>query len=150
MIGDVVRMTEPKDRLRAAIADYDGPVDAWTKNQRALKEGRVGMDLMVSNCNGNRPISRNAAATYAKVFGHTAGWYLYGDTSPPKAEARNVAADTEAQLRAALLAFGVDRKSLPRAIAIIRAGFVKDEESPKQTRRDDQSGPANPRHAKVP
>jgi len=143
-------MTEPKDRLRAAIADYDGPVDAWTKNQRALKEGGVGKDLMISNCNGNRPISKRAAATYAKVFGHTAGWYLY-DEGPHKPEPKRTAqADTEAQLRAALLAFGVDRKSLSRAVAAIRAGFVRAEGKPRQTPRDDQSAPASRHHEEEP
>jgi hypothetical protein len=38
----------------------------------------VGKDLLISNANGNRDISKNAATTYAKVFGHSAGWYLYG------------------------------------------------------------------------
>lgn len=150
MIGDVVRMSEPKDRLRAAIADYDGPVDAWTKNQRALKEGGVGKDLMVSNCNGNRPISRRAAATYAKIFGHTAGWYLYDDSPATQVAKRDPAADAEAQLRAALLAFGVDRKSLARAVGAIRAGFVKAEAKSEQNHPGDQYSPASRRHAKVP
>lgn len=136
-------MSEPKDRLRAAIANYDGPVDAWTKNQRALKEGGVGKDLMISNCNGNRPISRRAAATYARVFGHTAGWYLYDESTPGPAEKRSTDVNTEAQLRAALLAFGVDRKSLSRAVATIRAGFVKAEGKPRRTPLDDRSEPAN-------
>ena len=59
-------------------AGYDNPTDAWRDNERALKAGRVGKDLLTSNANGNRDISRNAAATYAKVFGRSAGWYLYG------------------------------------------------------------------------
>ena len=143
-------MSEPKDRLRAAIADYDGPVDAWTKNQRALKEGGVGKDLMVSNCNGNRPISRRAATTYARVFGHTPGWYLYDEATADETEARKPEVDAETQLRAALLAFGVDRKSLRRAVAAIRAGFVKDEEKSVQTPRDDQPELANRRRAKAP
>jgi len=143
-------MTEPKDRLRAAIADYDGPVDAWNKNQRALKEGGVGKDLMISNCNGNRPISKRAAATYAKVFGHTPGWYLYGEAPAGSEEKRKAEVDPEAQLRAALLAFGVDRKSLSRAVATIRAGFVKAEEPPKRAPRDDRSAPASRRHEEVP
>jgi len=142
-------MTEPKDRLRAAIADYDGPVDAWAKNQRALKEGGVGKDLLISNANGHRPISRRAAATYAKVFGRTAGWYLY-DEGTQQTEKQNPSIDTEAQLRAALLAFGVDRKALARAIATIRAGFVKAAATPKRTPPDDQPEPANRPHAKAP
>ncbi|MFU0503614.1 hypothetical protein [Pseudaminobacter sp. NGMCC 1.201702] len=78
-------MSEQKDRLKEAISDYDGPVDAWTRNQRALKTGGVGKDLMVSNCNGNRPISKKAAETYSRVFGRTPGWYLYGDEGAPPA-----------------------------------------------------------------
>lgn len=69
---------EPKDRLSQAIAEagYDGPTEAWRANQRALG---FSQDLVISNCNGNRPISKKAAAAYAKVFGRTPGWYLYGD-----------------------------------------------------------------------
>lgn len=143
-------MTQPKDRLQAAIADYDGPVDAWSQNQRALKEGGVGKDLMISNCNGNRPISKRAAATYAKVFGHTPGWYLYDETAPAAKPDGVMQANAEAQLRAALLAFGVDRKSLSRAIATVRAGFVKAEETPRQNPPGDRPEPANRRRVSAP
>lgn len=142
-------MTEPKNRLQAAIADYDGPVDAWLKNQRALKEGGVGKDLLISNANGHRPISRHAATTYAKVFGHTAGWYLYGE-GPQQTDKKDPAVETEAQLRAALIAFGVDRKSLARAIAMIRAGFVKVAASPERTPADGQYSHANRRREVEP
>lgn len=71
---------EPKDRLKQAmkIAGYENPTDAWKANERALKAGRVGKDLLISNANGNRDVSKNAAATYAKVFGRSAAWYLFG------------------------------------------------------------------------
>lgn len=79
---------EPKDRLKLAMKEsgYDNPTDAWRGNERALKSGRVGKDLLISNANGHRAISKNAAATYAKVFGRTAGWYLYetDETAEPR------------------------------------------------------------------
>ncbi|WP_157173637.1 hypothetical protein [Pseudaminobacter salicylatoxidans] len=71
-------MTEPKHRLLSQIraAGFEKPTDAWRANQRALG---ISQDLMISNTNGNRPISRKAAEKYAAVFGRTAGWYLFGD-----------------------------------------------------------------------
>lgn len=76
---------EPKDRLRLAIQEsgYDNPTDAWRANERVLKGGRVGKDLLISASNGNRTISKNAAAVLARVFGHTPGWYLYGVEDEP-------------------------------------------------------------------
>jgi len=69
---------EQKDRLMQAIreAGFEKPTDAWRANQRALG---ISQDLMISNCNGNRPISKPAATRYAAVFGRTPGWYLFGD-----------------------------------------------------------------------
>lgn len=71
-----VRM-EPKDRLQQAIKEggYAGPTEAWSLNKRTLG---ISKDLVISNANGNRPISRKTAAAYAKAFGHSPGWYLYG------------------------------------------------------------------------
>src|SRR5690606_2677182 len=57
---------------------YSSPTDAWRANERVLKAGRVGKDLLISMTNGNRKISKNAAAVLSRVFGHTPGWYLYG------------------------------------------------------------------------
>lgn len=67
----------PKDRLKIAMLEsgYDNPTEAWRANQRALG---ISKDLIISNSNGNRPISRKAAEVYAKAFGHTPGWYLFG------------------------------------------------------------------------
>jgi hypothetical protein len=77
-VGHSVRMQEQKDRLIQAIRDagFSKPTDAWRANQRALD---ISQDLMISNTNGNRPISKKAAEKYARVFGRTAGWYLYGE-----------------------------------------------------------------------
>lgn len=93
-IGQSVRMTEPKHRLMEAIraAGYEKPTEAWRENQRALG---ISQDLMISNTNGNRPISRKTAEKYAQVFGQTAGWYLYGEnkaveTDTPKLVAPDI------------------------------------------------------------
>lgn len=74
-------MEEPKDRLIQAMreAGYEKPTDAWRENQRALG---ISKDLVISNANGNRKISKKAAEAYARVFGHTAGWYLFAEDEP--------------------------------------------------------------------
>jgi SOS-response transcriptional repressor LexA len=71
----------PKDRLHQAIRDagYATPTEAWRANKRALG---ISQSLIINNANGNNPISRKAAVAYARVFGHTPGWYLYGDEAP--------------------------------------------------------------------
>lgn len=146
-------MTEPKDRLHQAISGYDGVVDAWTQNQRALKAGGVGKDLMVSNHNGNRPISRNAAATYAKVFGHTAGWYLYGEAAEPdQAISRpNTKISDPKEIRKLLSQ--IDRLSNDNIKVLLSAieGFRQANTAPQEpSQRRDQSGPASRRREAEP
>ena len=53
------------------------PTEVWNLHKKALG---VGKDLFISNLNGNREISKPAAAKYAKVFRVTPGWILYGDS----------------------------------------------------------------------
>lgn len=65
-------------------ANYPTPTKAWEAHKRTL-----GRDLLISNLNGNRPISRKAAEKYAVAFGVSAGWILYGD---PPAESADAAA----------------------------------------------------------
>lgn len=69
-------MEQPKDRLQRAreAAGFKSPTEA----ARAHK-GYLGKDLLISNENGNRPISRKAAQKYAEAFGVKAGWILYGE-----------------------------------------------------------------------
>lgn len=80
-----------KDRLRQAVAEagFSKFSDAWTANKK-LFSGKVGKDLFISNCNGNRKISKRAAPLYAAAFGHTAGWYLY-DNEPTEVPGDEVA-----------------------------------------------------------
>lgn len=77
---------EQKDRLLQAIRDagYAKPTDAWRENKRALG---ISQSLVINNANGNNAISKKAAEAYARVFGHTAGWYLFGENGPAAAEA---------------------------------------------------------------
>src|SRR5690606_37348177 len=84
-LGHNVRMDQ-KDRLIQAIkeAGYDSPTEAWRATKRALG---FSQSLVINNANGNNPISKKAAAVYAKVFGRTAGWYLYGDDDSGDAQA---------------------------------------------------------------
>ena len=60
-------------------------------------------------------------------------------------------ADAETRLRAALIAFGVDHKLLPRLMAVIRSGFLKTgAELSGQSLLDDPLEPSNPRHESEP
>lgn len=54
------------------------------------------------------------------------------------------------RLRTALLAIGVDGPRLNRAVASIKAGFVKSEEQSGQTLPDDQSEPSSHPHGSEP
>lgn len=69
-------MEEPKHRLQRAreAAGFANPTDAARAHR-----GFLGKDLLISNENGNRPISRKAAAKYAEAFSVKAGWILYGE-----------------------------------------------------------------------
>lgn len=66
---------EPKDRLKEARlkAGYATPSDA----ARSLKD--INKNTLISNENGNRPISRQAAVKYGKAFDVEPGWILYGE-----------------------------------------------------------------------
>lgn len=69
---------DQKDRLKLAMHDagYTTPTEAWTAKQRVLG---ISKDLVISNANGHRPISKKAAEAYANAFGRSAGWYLFGE-----------------------------------------------------------------------
>ncbi|AQQ02442.1 hypothetical protein B0E33_01570 [Roseibium algicola] len=73
---------EPKDRLKAARerAGYDSPTEA----SRVLRT--INVNTIISNENGNRPISKKMAQVYAEAFGVSAGWLLYGDSGEPEQE----------------------------------------------------------------
>ncbi|MCO5730137.1 XRE family transcriptional regulator [Rhizobium sp. SSA_523] len=74
-------MEEPKHRLQKAraAAGFDSPSEA----ARLIPE--LNKNTLISNENGNRPISRKMAETYGKLFGVDAGWLLYGTNSMPPA-----------------------------------------------------------------
>lgn len=74
-------MEEPKHRLQKAraAAGFDSPSEA----ARLIPE--LNKNTLISNENGNRPISRKMAETYGKLFGVDAGWLLYGTHSAPPA-----------------------------------------------------------------
>lgn len=71
---------KPKDRLKAAraAAGYETPSDAARAHPRD-----INVNTLISNENGNRDISRKAAEKYARIFGVTAGWLLYGENVTP-------------------------------------------------------------------
>jgi SOS-response transcriptional repressor LexA len=108
-------MEKPSDRLRRAIRElgYEGPTEAWAANKRQLGFSK---DLVISNANGNRDISKRAAERYAAVFGHSPGWYLY----PDKVAADDVVEPTEMRTRAIL--------DVPR-VSWITAGELGDQQA---------------------
>jgi SOS-response transcriptional repressor LexA len=67
-------MEEPKTRLQKAraAAGFESPTDA----ARAFRD--LNKNTLISNENGNRPISRKMALRYADAFGVDPGWLLYG------------------------------------------------------------------------
>jgi SOS-response transcriptional repressor LexA len=69
-----VRMEAPKHRLQQAreAAGFESPSDA----ARALKD--INKNTLISNENGNRPISRKAAEKYGRLFNVDPGWLLFG------------------------------------------------------------------------
>jgi SOS-response transcriptional repressor LexA len=79
-------MTEPKDRLKMARqkAGFDSPTDA----ARAFKE--LNINTLISNENGNRPISRKAAEKYAKLFEVDPGWILFGTEEDTNSQEFNI------------------------------------------------------------
>lgn len=83
----------------------------------------------------------------AKVLGVSVG-YLLGETEAKKGGANTL--DPESALRSALLAFGVDREDVSRAVSMVKV-FVDDldEQSPPSP-PGDQSEPASPRRGSVP
>ncbi len=66
---------KPKDRLAAARekAGFDSPTAAARVNRT------INVNTIISNENGNRPISKKMAQVYAEAFEVSAGWLLYGD-----------------------------------------------------------------------
>lgn len=69
-------MELPKDRLRQAraAAGYESPTEAANAFPRDINK-----NTLISNENGNRPISRKAAEKYGEIFGVKAGWILFGE-----------------------------------------------------------------------
>lgn len=134
-----------KTRLRQAFEDqgFLKARDAWAHHKK-LFAGQIGADLFTSNANGNRAVSKNAALLYASAFGHDPAWYLYKDAAESPQQA-------EAQLRSALLSYGVDRDELVSVMKAIN-GFVDDAdgEQPQSDQHRDLSEPASRRRAKAP
>jgi len=69
---------------------------------------------------------------------------------PPVTHGSPTASGAEARLRSALLAFGVDREDVNRAVSAVKV-FVDDLDEPQSPDPlDDRSGSASPRRARVP
>lgn len=56
-----------------------------TPTEAADRFREINKNTITSNLNGNRPVSKKAASTYARLFGCTAGWILYGEGPAPGA-----------------------------------------------------------------
>ena len=69
-------MDEPRHRLAQAraAAGFDSPSATAKAHPRDINK-----NTLISHENGNRALSRQAAAKYAAVFNVDAGWLLYGE-----------------------------------------------------------------------
>lgn len=113
-------------------------------NQAAAEEALGWSQSKVSRLeSGRTPYNQDDLEHAAEVFGCRPADLLAG---PPSSGAKN----PEQDVRAALLAYGVDREELPAVMKAI-SGFVSDadEQSPQDPRHD-QSEPANRRRESEP
>lgn len=142
-------MPTQKDRLWIAIrgAGFESPTDAWRANQRAMTG--VGQDLIISNANGNRPISKKAAAVYARVFGRTAGWYLFGDSPATTERAESPVyppvepGDRKALRRLFNQVKGLKPDNIKVLLASVEGFWLVNGELSLPSQHHDQSEPAN-------
>lgn len=75
--GHLYKMTElPRHRLMQArkAAGFATPSEAARAHKRTINQ-----NTLISHENGNREISRKAAAKYGDAFGVDPGWILFGD-----------------------------------------------------------------------
>lgn len=91
---------------------------------------------------GVRGIGR-ASGKYAKAFRVSEAWLLTGEGEPE-------ASDPEARLRSALLAYGVDKEDLGRAVSAVKVFVDHRNEQSSLDPPDDQSEPASPRRESEP
>jgi len=93
--------------------------------------------------NGDTPYNQDDLEVAAEAFGCTPADLI---TRPPGQETRS----PEAQLRSALLSYGVDQSQLQRLTDIIKTFVVVSEAQPEQNQSGDQSQPANHRRVEAP
>lgn len=140
---------EPKDRLKLArqAAGFERPTDA----ANAHKE--INKNTLISNENGNRPISKMAAAKYGEIFGVDAGWILYGegrgpnsgpDETLPAIRGERAILDTLKRIE------GLNEQDVLVAMSIIMNAIRVNDAGRSQTRPDDQPAPATDRHEVKP
>lgn len=103
---------------RLKIAREHAGFDSAAEAARALQ---MAYPTYASHENGSRGVVR-ALPVYARRFNVSIDWLLRGKGPAPGAEAHSKG--PEAQLRSALLAFGVDRLDLDLVISLI-SNFVE-------------------------
>lgn len=132
-----VRM-EPKDRLKEARirAGYKNPTDA----ARALKE--INQNTLISNENGNRPISRKAAAKYGELFGVEPGWILFGEGQDTPEKITDLK-EVEAML---IRVEGLNRSNVNTIMAIISNSIKANAYEQEHSQTGDQSASSSPHH----
>ncbi len=133
---------EPKDRLKEARinAGYATPSDA----AHAIKE--INKNTLISNENGNRPISRQAAVKYGRIFGVEPGWLLYGEG----AEQPSKITDLE-QVKAILQRVdGLNKNNVDTIMTIISNSIKANAYEQEHTRTDDQSETTTPHREPTP
>ncbi|GEM_PF-2057288 len=133
---------EPKDRLKEARikAGFETPSDA----ARALKE--INKNTLISNENGNRPISRKAAEKYGELFGVDPGWILFGEGGSPEDKISG-ATQIEAMLRRIK---GLNDQDILVVMSVIMNAIRVNGDEQEQIQLDDQSGQTTDRHKVKP
>jgi len=143
-----VRM-EPKDRLKVArhAAGFERPTDA----ARAHKE--INQNTLISHENGNRPLSKKAAATYAELFGVDAGWLLYGENenSPSFPKSKMGMIEGEQQILETIRRIkGLNDQDVLVVMSVIMNALHVNADAQSQTQPGDQLALSTPHHALKP
>ncbi|GAA5664948.1 hypothetical protein Brsp07_03447 [Brucella sp. NBRC 14130] len=133
---------EPKDRLKEARikAGFETPSDA----ARVLKE--INKNTLISNENGNRPISRKAAEKYGELFGVDPGWILFGEGGSPEDKISG-ATQIEAMLRRIK---GLNDQDILVVMSVIMNAIRVNGDEQEQIQLDDQSGQTTDHHKVKP
>lgn len=135
---------KPNERLKKARANagYTSP----TEVSDAFRD--INKNTYISHENGNRAISKKAAARYAEAFQVDPGWLLYGVNS---GESSSVKIRGEQQILAMLKRIeGLNDQDVSIALSVILNAIRVNASSQSPSQQHDQLVPATPPHGSKP